>query len=140
MIKFLCLDIGTTTIGIAKSDLLGFVFPKENYRFERGNYQKAKQHIIEIIEETSITSLVVGWPLQIDRNVGERCESVKKFCDELLEIRPDLRIYYHDESYSTTEARYRLLEMGYKEAKINEVIDMYSAVVILEDYLRYISK
>jgi|SRR5574344_864591 putative Holliday junction resolvase len=136
MVKYLCLDLGTKTIGIAKSDLLGFVYPKEEYRFETGNYLKARQHIIDIVNDTGIRNIVIGWPLQIDRKPGNRCESVMRFTDDLREVMPDLHIFFYDESYSTTEARYRLQEMGYKEDKIKEVIDMYSAVVILEDYLR----
>jgi RNAse H-fold protein YqgF len=135
MKKYLCLDIGTTTIGIASSDMLGIAHPKEEYRFPRGNYREARKHICELMASTNIYSIVIGYPLQIDRKEGERCESVRRFMDDLRNDCPGVMIYPFDESYSTVEAHERLKESGYKEEKIKEVIDMYSAVVILEDYL-----
>ena len=83
MKKYLCLDIGTTTIGIASSDMLGIAHPKEEYRFPRGNYREARKHICELMASTNIYSIVIGYPLQIDRKEGERCESVRRFMDDL---------------------------------------------------------
>ena len=66
MIKYLGLDLGTTTLGIAKSDLMGFVYPKEEFRFDRGNYRSARKRIIEIMNDTGIGSVVIGYPIQLD--------------------------------------------------------------------------
>lgn len=136
MEKYLCLDLGTVTIGIASSDSLGIVHPKEEYRFEKGNYKAAKNHVFEVAKESQIFKLVVGFPLQIDREEGKRCQSTRRFVEELKNEHPELEIELFDESYSTIEACDRLHNSGYKEDKIKEIIDMYSAVVILEDYLR----
>lgn len=123
-------------MGVAKSDLLGIVHPKEEFRFEKENYRLARKRVLEIVEETGITTIVVGLPLQIDRQEGERCISVRRFAADLKLANMDLVIIFMDESYSTIEAHDRLRDSGWKENKIKEVIDMYSAVVILEDYMR----
>jgi len=136
MNKYICLDLGTTTVGIARSDILGIAHPVEEFRFERGNYKKAKDHVYEVCKTSGIYNIILGLPLQIDRQEGERCESVRRFEKELLEEHPDLKITLFDESYSTLEAHERLKDSGYKEDKIKQIIDMYSAVVILEDYLK----
>lgn len=136
MEKYLGLDLGTKTLGIASCDSLGIIHPKENFVFEKGNYKKAREHLLDIIEIENINNIVIGFPLQLDRQEGERCRSVKRFVDDLLKAKPNLKIFYCDESFSTIEARERLREEGLKEEKIKKIIDMMSAVVILEDFLR----
>ena len=133
--RFLCFDLGIKSLGVAISDSLGISYPKEQFNFEKNNYFLARKRVIELVFENNIDSIVIGLPLQIDRNEGERCESVRKFATDLKNENPNLKIYLYDESYSTIEARERLKDCGYKEEKIKSVIDMYSAVVILEDFI-----
>ncbi|MFA7111701.1 MAG: Holliday junction resolvase RuvX, partial [Bacilli bacterium] len=130
MDKYVGLDLGTTTLGISSSDILGIVHPKENFVFEKGNYKKALEHISSFLKEGNYVNVVIGLPLQIDRQEGERCASVRRFASDLKNICENINIFFCDESYSTIEARERLKDCGYKEDKIKKVIDMYSAVVI----------
>ena len=134
MEKYLGLDLGTKTIGISISDSLGIVHPKENY------YKLAREHVISLCKEENITNIVLGFPLQIDRNEGKRCESVRRFATDLKNDYNLLNIYFQDESYSTIEARERLQNQGMKEEKIKTIIDMMSAVVILEDFINNLKK
>lgn len=136
MERFVGLDLGTKSLGIATSDSLGIVHPRENYNFERGNYKKAREHLLDFIEIENIKNIVIGLPIRLEGNEGDRCESVRRFISDILIKKPDLKVYYIDESYSTIEARSRLQEEGLKEDKIKKIIDMMSAVVILEDFLR----
>ena len=136
MEKYLGLDLGTKSLGIASSDSLGIVHPKENFNFEKGNYKKARERLLDIIEIENVKNIVIGYPVQLDLKEGERCQSVKRFIEDLLKVKPELKVYYCDESYTTIEARERLREQGVKEDKIKKIIDMMSAVVILEDFLR----
>lgn len=136
MKKYLGLDLGTTTLGIVYSDESGIIHNKENFRFERGNYKKARERVINYVDELSISSIVIGLPLQIDRVEGERCKSVRRFADDLKKLNNNLDIYFHDESYSTFEAKERLEQAGLKGDEIKQKIDMISAYVILEDFLR----
>ena len=136
MEKYIGLDLGTKSLGIATSDSLGIVHGRENFNFEKGNYKKAREHLINFLEIENIKNLVIGYPVQLDLQEGERCQSVKRFISDLLLYKPDLNVFYCDESYTTIEARERLKEAGLKEEKIKKIIDMMSAVVILEDFLR----
>ena len=92
--------------------------------------------MLDIIEIENVKNIVIGYPVQLDLKEGERCQSVKRFVEDLLKVKPELKVYYCDESYTTIEARERLMEQGVKEEKIKKIIDMMSAVVILEDFLR----
>ena len=135
---YLGLDLGTTTLGIAISDDLNIVHGLENFEFEKGNYKKARNHLREVIIKNNVYNLVIGFPIQLDGQIGKRGESVKRFVDDFSKENSDLNlnIYYQDERYSTLEAHELLKNSGLKENKINKIIDMYSAVVILEDFLK----
>ena len=93
---------------------------------------------VKIIIKNNVYNLVIGFPIQLDGQIGERGKSVKRFIDDFLKENSDfnLNINYQDERYSTLEAHERLKNSGLKENKINKIIDMYSAVVILEDFLK----
>ncbi len=136
MDKYIGLDLGTTTCGIVYSDSLGIVHNKENYRFENGNYKACRERVIYWVNELKIKNIVIGFPLQLDRKEGKRCESVKRFCNDLLKLDNELNIIMFDESFSTIEAHDRLKEAGLSMKEIKEKIDMVSAYIILEDYLR----
>lgn len=136
MEKYIGLDLGTKSLGIAISDSLGIIHPRENYNFEKGNYKKARNHLIDLLEIENIKNVVIGLPKQLDLQEGERCQSVRRFIDDLLKEKPNLNVFYCDESFTTIEARERLREEGLKEDKIKKIIDMMSAVVILEDFMR----
>lgn len=123
-------------MGLARSDILGIAHPLEEFVFDRGNYKLARKHLIDVCIENEIFNVVIGYPLQIDRQKGERCESVDRFINDVNSQNEKIKFIRYDESYSTIEARERLKESGYNEKKISKVIDMYSAVVILEDFLR----
>lgn len=140
MERYLCLDLGTKTVGIAISDSLGIVHGKENYTFSEFYYKLAREHVISVAKEENIVNIVLGLPLQLDRNEGKRCESVRRFASDLKNEYPEANIFFMDESFSTIEARERLKAQGLKENKIKPIIDMMSAVVILEDYLKTINK
>ena len=136
MDKYIGLDLGTKSLGIATSDSLGIVHPRENFNFERGNYKKARERLLEYLIDENIKNVVIGLPRRLDLTEGDRCESVRRFIDDILKVKSDIKVYYSDESFTTIEARERLRDQGMKEEKIKKIIDMMSAVVILEDFLR----
>ena len=135
MEKYIGLDLGTTTIGISMNDSLGIVHGIENFVFEVGNYKKAREHVIEVCNKYEIYNIVIGYPLTLNGEEQTRCYSVKRFTDDLKKLNSNLNIYFQDERYSTIEAREKLMSMNYKKAKQDKMIDMFSAVIILEKFL-----
>ena len=134
--KYLGLDLGTTTLGIAKNDELGIVHIYENFKFEPGNFKKARTHLNEVVKKEKIDKLVIGLPLQLDGVEGQRAASTRRFIDDYLSEFDSIEVIYQDERYTTIEAKERLQAYGYKQVKIDQMIDAMSAVIILEDYLR----
>ena len=136
MSKALGLDLGTKTLGIAITDSLRIAaHGLENFTFEFGNYKKAREHVLEIVQKENITEIALGYPLNMSGVAGERCESVERFKADLEKENPALKITLVDERMTTIIANNRLLEADLSRAKRKEVIDKMSAVVILESYL-----
>ena len=104
MEKYIGLDLGTTTLGIVYNDSLGITHNYENFTFEKGNYKKAREHLVDVVKKLDIKKIVLGLPLQIDRNEGERCKSVRRFANDVLKLDNSIEFIYFDESYSTFEA------------------------------------
>ena len=136
MKKILGLDLGTKTLGIAVSDsLLLSAHGYENFTFEFGNFKKARERVLEIVQKEDIEEIALGYPLHMSGEVSPRAESCLRFKDDLLKDNPNLKIIMVDERMTTIIANRRLLEANLSREKRNKVIDMMSAVVILDSYL-----
>ena len=135
MDKVLGLDLGTTTLGIAMIDSLGFIFGVENYRFPVGYYKLAKERVKYHLEREKINLVVLGYPLNMNGEEGDRTKSVERFKSELEIENPNVKFILVDERLSTVEAHERLINQGYSLKKRKEIIDMVSAEIILENYL-----
>ena len=69
MERYIGLDLGTTTLGIAISDSLGIVYGRENFNFERGNYKKAREHVLDLVNKENIYNIVIGLQLNLDKKI-----------------------------------------------------------------------
>lgn len=134
--RIIGLDLGTTTLGIAISDELGIVHLYENFNFEPGNFKKARMHLNDIIIKENVNKIIIGLPLQLDGKEGKRALSTRRFVSDFQKEYGQYNFVYKDERYTTVEANERLVFMGYKKKKIDEMIDAMSAVIILEDYIK----
>jgi len=132
--KYLGLDLGSKTLGLAISDKMGLIASP----YKTINY-KDKVELIEelktIIESESITKLILGFPKNMNNTIGPRAEDILKF-KELLEDNLSLEIILVDERLSTKEANNYLLEGNMRRTKRKKKIDAIAASIILETYLR----
>ena len=136
MNKVLGLDLGTRTLGIAISDVLGIAHGYEEFRFLEGAYKQAIKRVLEVCEKEKVTEIALGYPLNMDGSEGEKALSSKRFKNSLLEVNPNLKISLVDERMTTIIATKRLLEADVSRNKRHKVIDKQAAVVILESYLQ----
>ncbi|MBE6124303.1 MAG: Holliday junction resolvase RuvX [Erysipelotrichaceae bacterium] len=128
------LDLGTKTLGIAISDDLGIIASGlENFRFEEENYDKAVARVVEIVKEKNITKVVLGKPVHMNGDEGDKVELVNGFKAKLEEH--GISVALLDERWTTKMATRRLLEADLSRSKRKKVIDMMSAVIILQNYL-----
>lgn len=134
--RIIGLDLGSTSLGIAITDsLMIAAHGYENYRFEKGNYKKAREHLVEVLKKESVNEVVIGLPLHMSGEESERCVSTRRFINDLLNDVPTLIVHYEDERMTTIIAAKRLHEANISHKKQKSVIDKMSAVVILENYI-----
>lgn len=133
--KILGLDLGSKTIGIAISDIMGIIaMGVETYRFNEERYDLALNRVVEIVKEKKVEKIVLGYPKHMNGDIGDRaklCEEFKANLEKMLNI----EVILVDERWTTKLAESRLLEADVSRKKRKQVIDKMAAVVILQNYL-----
>ena len=131
------LDVGSATVGIAVSDLLGITAQSlKTLRIneDEGNY--GFDELLPIIQEQDVTTVVIGLPKNMDNSIGPRAEASLRYGELLQERAPELTIHYQDERLTTSQAERLLIEeFNASRKKRREVIDQMAAVLILQNYL-----
>lgn len=136
MEKYIGLDLGTTTLGVAQSDSLGFVHGVETFRFPKEAYSQARKYVHDLVAKTGIKNLVIGLPINMDGSQGFRAESSKRFKDDLLKEDETLKIFLQDERLTTVSAHKTMNEMNYSSKQRKNAVDRMAACEILDFFLR----
>ena len=137
--RFLGLDYGAKTVGVAVSDplLMGAATPVEIIRRDReSKLRRTFSRIQELIAEYDVEEIVIGLPLNMDGSEGERAVKTREFGEALSKRCNPIKISYFDERLSSVEAHERLDEMGIKQSEHNAYIDKIAAMIILEEFLK----
>ena len=136
MIRIMGLDFGSKTVGVAVSDPLGYTAQgvETIVRREENKLRQTCQRIEALIKEYEITSIVLGYPKNMDDSVGERARKTEEF-KTMLERRTGLPVILWDERLTTVEADEILEESGVPRSERKKVIDKIAAGIILQSYL-----
>lgn len=134
MKRYMALDIGDRTIGIAVSDLLGLTAQGVE-TIQRRKLEEDLQRLGELIHEYDVETLVSGYPKNMNGTEGDRCKIVTQFMEEVKKAYPDVGVTFWDERLSTVAANRSLLEADLSRRKRKKVIDKMAAVFILQGYL-----
>ena len=132
--RYLGLDLGSKTLGIAISDLTGVI--ATSYKIIRHNeeYNKLVDEILKIVKEEKISAIVLGLPKNMDNTIGYKGELSISF-KEKLEKKIQIPIYLQDERLTTKEAESILIKNDTSRKKRNKVIDSLAATIILQSFL-----
>ena len=90
--------------------------------------------IAELIREHGVTLVVVGHPLQLSGESGERAHHAERFAAAIREAL-DVPVHLQDERLSTVEAARALRETGAGGRDRRRTIDRSAATVILQAWL-----
>lgn len=132
--RVLGLDVGDRTIGVAVSDALKMTAQGVE-TIRRKTLELDLVRLQEIIAEYEVSTIVVGYPKNMNGTIGPRGEFTKSFCAELEKVVPDITIRLWDERLSTVAAQKSLIAADVSRAKRKKVIDKMAAVFILQGYL-----
>lgn len=132
--RAMSLDVGTKTIGIATSDLL-WMIANGVETIRRTSVERDFARIGELIKEHEVSTLVVGYPKNMNGSIGERAQICEAFAEELRTRFPQAKVVLWDERLSTIAAEKVLVDADMRRNKRKKIIDMMAAVVILQNYL-----
>ena len=132
--KYLGLDLGTKTLGLAISDPLGIIATSYKILRHDEDYDILLPMLKEEIEKNHIEALVLGFPKNMNNSVGERGEIALSF-KEKLEEEFQLPVYMQDERLTTRQAESLLISNDTSRKKRKKVIDSLAATIILQSYL-----
>ncbi|GKQ42099.1 putative pre-16S rRNA nuclease [Companilactobacillus sp. RD055328] len=134
--RLLGLDVGSKTVGVSVSDLLGWtaqgveIIPinenKELFGLDR---------LKELIDQYEVTGIVLGLPKNMNNSLGERAEKSQAY-GKMIEDNFGLPVDFIDERLTTVQAERMLVdEANISRKKRKKVIDKLAAVMILQNYL-----
>ena len=134
--RIMGLDYGKKTVGVAISDpfLLTAQSVETITRSEENKLRKTCRRIEELIEEYEVGEIVVGLPLNMNGEKGERALLSENFAD-LVARRTGLPVHLVDERLTTVSADEILEESGVRKSERKKVIDQIAAGFILQDFL-----
>ena len=131
--RILGIDYGDARVGVAVSDILGFIAQGVRTIKNRG-INNLLNELKEILDEYKPEKIVIGLPKNMDGSEGFRVEATHEFADALKKIY-DGEIIFWDERLSSLGAKRYLNETNTRGKKRKEVLDTVAACIILEGYL-----
>ena len=132
--RYLGLDLGTTTCGVAISDKTNtLVSPLKLIKFAREDYDEALKEVLFIIKEKSIDVVVLGLP----KTMGFAAERSLNFKKRLEE--ENIKVELQDERLTSVEAINIMKNNGLKQINKKNKTDIISATLILEAYLKKVN-
>lgn len=132
--RYLGLDLGTKTVGVAISDTTGLIASTYKTIFYHGNYDLLYNELKQIIDEMDIKTIVLGFPKNMNNSVGERGQIALQFKED-LQVKFNIEVVMEDERLTTKEATNYMLEADLSRKKRKKKIDGLAANIILQTYL-----
>lgn len=132
--KYLGLDLGTKTLGIAIADTKVLI-PSPLKTIKYDNIDKLISEVIDIIKERNVVEIALGLPKNMDGSLGFAAERSISF-KEKLEEKTSIKITLIDERLSTVEAKGYLKDERISEKKGKSIIDAVAANIILDTFIR----
>lgn len=131
--RIMGLDYGDSRTGVAVSDLLGITAQGVESIKHTGEKQLI-QRLSQIIKEYQVNKIVIGLPLNMNASSGQRVEKTKKFIEK-LKNEFGLEVETIDERLTTVASHRTMTELGVNKNKKKNIVDMMSAILILQMYM-----
>ena len=114
--KILGLDVGSKTVGIAISDLMGWTAQGlDTLRINEEQDDLGIDQLVKIIKDNQVGTVVIGLPKNMNNSIGG--EASIKYKEKLQESIPSIDIVMWDERLSTMAAERSLLEADVSRQK-----------------------
>lgn len=132
--RYLGLDLGSRTLGVAKSDPSGFIASSYTVIRHNEEYDRLLEEVVKMVEELQIEAIVLGYPKNMNNTIGPKGELSEEF-KKKLEERLDIPVYLQDERLTTKTATDMLIGGNVSRKDRKKVVDAVAATIILQSYL-----
>jgi putative Holliday junction resolvase len=125
--NIIALDVGKSRIGVARASAIsGFPSPLMTIK----NDETVWENIKKIIDENSVSAIVVGLPRSLEGNNTQQTDYTMDFVDKLSKL-VKVPIKLQDEALTSKKAEAEIAQS--KRPKYD--VDSLAATYILEDYI-----
>ncbi len=134
MSRILAIDYGMKRCGLAVTDPLQLSINP----LPTTSNKELLNYVLTYLQNEEVSTIAIGDPKHKDGNPTYLKKYIDKFVKLLEEQhKKELCICFVDESYSSSEAKELILEMGIKKSKRRDksLVDQVSAMLILKRYL-----
>lgn len=132
--KYLGLDLGSRTLGVAVSDKTGLIATSYTVIRHNEEYDRLLDEIGKIIDSENISKIVLGFPKNMNNTIGPKGELSLDF-KKKLENKFNIEVCLQDERLTTKQAEDMLIKNNTRRDKRKKVIDKLAATIILQSYL-----
>ena len=133
--RYIGLDLGTKTLGIAISDKTGLIASfYKTIEFKDEDYNSLIEPLKEIINNEKIESIVLGLPKNMNNSIGFAGERSLNF-KNILEDNFDIPVNLEDERLSSVEANNIMISSDVSRKKRKKKVDALAATIILQRFL-----
>ena len=118
--RYLGLDLGSRTLGVAISDKTGFIASSLKVIRHNEEYDRLLDEVKDLVNELEVEAIVLGFPKNMNNTIGPKGELSLEFKEKLEKIL-SIPVYLQDERLSTKNRK--------------KVVDSLAATIILQSYL-----
>ena len=133
--RVMAIDYGKRKSGLAVTDPLQLIVNGLDTISTDGLFD----YLDSYLASEEVEKMVVGYPLHKDGSPTALTADIDLFRRRMQKKYPQLEIVYHDEAFTSVQAKQILVKSGLpkKKRKDKFLVDKISAVLILQDYLQH---
>lgn len=132
--KYLGLDLGSRTLGVAVSDATGLIASTYKTIRHEEEYDRLLNEVKSLVDELNIGAIVLGFPKNMNNTIGPKGELSLEFKEKLEKI-VSVPIHLQDERLTTKSATDMLIMGNVSRKNRKKVVDSVAATIILQSYL-----
>ena len=133
--RYLGLDLGSKTLGIAISDRTNTIASiYKTIFFKEDDYDSLIPEIISIVKEEDISVIVLGFPKNMNNTIGTRAEITLEF-KKKLEDNIGIKVELMDERLTSVISNDVLISANVSRKKRKKKVDGMAALLILQSYI-----
>jgi len=133
-VKYLGLDLGSRTLGVAVSDATGLIASTYKTIRHEEEYDRLLNEVKSLVDELNIGAIVLGFPKNMNNTIGPKGELSLEFKEKLEKI-VSVPIHLQDERLTTKSATDMLIMGNVSRKNRKKVVDSVAATIILQSYL-----